>query len=254
VFGVGFLWARAGYAQTCHSSTQLDPAKLGLHMSIGIQAAGFRTQRYSGEYQGLSIDAGWEHRWVSTHVRLPTYRIVRNGLEGIGLGDLLLAIRVPLARTGDESLRGGLGLAATAPTGDAGQDLGMGHFMLMPELWLRWTGERAFVEVSAMYGRALASSGGSHHGGGPGPIVNPMNASEIEGALTGGYWLNERFRARVGAYGAVPVDAPAGIARAAVFVGTDLVWKWFSMGLEGHIPVAGNLFTGKLAMTMGARF
>lgn len=247
--------AGSASAQSCHPPAPQEPRELGLRVGLAFEVAAYRTSRFEGDYQGLALNVGWVHRWVRLRAGLPAYRLVRNGAEEYGIGDVWLDVRVPIARAANDTVVGGIGLAATAPTGDASRDLGMGHFMLMPTLWATWRSEQAFIQAQVAYGRALSSDGGAHHGaGGPRPIVNPMNASEVEMAGTGGLILDERIRIRGGAYGAVPVATDDGAPRAVAFAGADLILDWFDMALEGHLPLAGDPFLAKIVLAVGARF
>lgn len=243
-------------AQHCHPPAPSEPRRLGLRVALTSELATYRTTRFEGEYQGSSLGLGWEHRWVRLRASLPAYRLTRNGLAHHGLGDLFLDVRVPLASADNDIFVGGIGLAVVAPTGDSARDLGMGHFMLMPGAWATWRADRAFAQAHVAYGRSLTSDGGAHHGGGrPGPIVNPMNASEVELALTGGASLIDQLRVRGGVYGAVPVAATGGASRAAAFVGMDVIPVGpFDVSLEGHLPLAGDPFLAKAVVSAGAQF
>lgn len=95
----------------------------------------------------------------------------------------------------------------------------MGHVMLMPEFW--WLLDRGQVQLNgtAGFGRALASTAGTHHGGGPAPIVNPMNRAEVEVSLGSQIRVHRLLWLKLGAYGAMPVGKAGqdGIARVVVF-------------------------------------
>lgn len=251
---VPFLGAAPAAAEHCHPPAPVERGALGFRVAAGAEAATYRNERYEGEYQGASLSLGWEHRWLGLRAALPAYRIVRNGLADRGLGDLLVDARIPFARSARDELRGGLALAATLPTGDAAKDLGMGHVMLMPGLWISWQGDRAFVQAQLAYGRALAAGGQAHHAGGPAPIVNPMNASEIEGAASAGVRLHEHLRVRGGLHGAIPVAAEAGAARGVAVVGGDIVFGAFHFGVEGHVPMVGDPFLAKAVISVAATF
>jgi hypothetical protein len=250
------LWAGAAAAQPCHEPAPLERRGLGLRVGVGAEYATYRTARYEGDYQGLSANVQYDGPWARLRVAMPTYQIERNGLVSKGLGDLLVDARVPLVHADDDALTLGPMLSATLPTGDADRDLGMGHVMLMPGAWAAWAPPRAFVAAQLNYGQALGAGGEGHsHHGGPRPIVNPMNASEFEMAASAGYLLHDLVRARAGAYGALPVGSDdRAAARAAAFAGVDLLVDRFDLGLEGHLPIAGDPFLAKIALTLGARF
>jgi hypothetical protein len=253
-FLLAWAWVPQAAAQHCHLP---DPPQLqgpGLQLGTRGEYGSFRTSRYEGEYLGLSLTGSLEHSWGSFHASLPAYRIVRNGLAASALGDLLLQGLLPLARAQDDSRVAGLVLAATAPTGDPDSDTGMGHFMLMPGLWGAWHSEEVFVQAQVDYGRAIGMSGTAHagHSHGAGPIVNPMNASELEASMAAGYLLHPKLRVRAGVYGALPVGVDGGVGRAAVFLGSTVLLHSMSLGLEGHLPLAGAPFRGKVVLSLGA--
>jgi hypothetical protein len=243
-------------AQHCQPPVPSEPRRLGLRVEMASELATYRTTRFEGEYQGLSLGLGWEHRWARLRASLSAYRLTRNGPEQSGLGDLSLDVRVPFAGTESDTFASGVGVAAMVPTGESSRDLGMGHFMLMPGAWATWRSERWFTQGQVAYGRALTSAGGTHHAGGaPHPIVNPMNASEVELAFTGAVLLFGQLRARGGIYGAVPVAAAGGASRAAAFVGLDgNLLEWLDVSFEGHLPLAGDPFLAKAIVSVGARF
>jgi hypothetical protein len=194
----------------------------------------------------------WHHRRLRVRAALPGYRIVRNGLSSSGLGDMILDAQVALVGAPDEALTAGLVFAAMLPVGDDSKDLGMGHPMLMPGMWAAWKDDRIFVQGQVAYGWMIGQ--GHRHGGGPVPIVNPMNAREVALGGSAGFLFHPRARARGGAYGAVPVNNQSGAARAAAFVGGDVLLDWLDLGLEGHLPFVGDPFSAKALVTLGARF
>ncbi len=250
------LCAAAGpaQAQPCHEPAPLERRELGLRAALGAEYATYRTARYEGEYQGLSASLQWDTPALRLRAVVPAYRVVRNGFAAQGPGDVLLEGRAPLVGDGGEGPTGGVVFAASAPTGDAARDLGMGHFMLMPGVWFAWAPRRAFVAAQMSYGRALGGGDGHHHGDGPRPLVNPMNASELEAAASAGYLLHDAVRARAGAYGALPAGDDQGAARAAAFVALDLLAGRFDLALEAHAPLAGDPFLAKAVVALGARF
>lgn len=231
---------------------------MGVSLGVSGETATYRNARFEGEYQGLAAFAAWEHEGVRVRGALPSYRLVRNGAEAFGLGDLFLDVRASFVPAAGDGLRGGAGLAASLPTGSAKQDLGMGHAMLMPALWVIWTSHEAFLTGQIGYGRALSGGGGGHHHAtsGTGPIVSPMNSSEVEFALGGGTHLARGLRVRAAVYGAVPVASlDGGAARAAASLGMDVtVGDWFDVGLEGHLPLVGDPFLAKIVVPIGVRF
>lgn len=179
----------------------------------------------------------------------PLYRLTRNGQRSLGMGDLLLALTATLWRAEHANTSAGLVIAASLPTGSKEHGLGMGHAMLMPGVWGVWIANRLTLQGQLSYGRALAS-GSAHHAGGPAPLVNPMNASEIEGALTAAWELSNRVELRARMAGAAPLADPQGEFRA--IAGLGAAWRMgdVTLGFEGQFPLTGSPFTARaLAMT-----
>lgn len=246
------LWGTQALAQPCHDVAPAADPESTVGMGVALEMASYRTPRYEGHYEGLSLLAQGNVSWGHVRVGLPVYRLVRNGLWSRGLGDVALDAGVRLAQGAEGALTTGVALAATLPSGDASEELGMGHVMVMPGAWLDWRGERARVHARLAYGRALG--GGAHLSGGPQPLINPMNASEVEGSLGATVQLTREIGLKGGAYGALPVALPEGAARAATFVGIDLSWRQVALGIEGHLPLAGTPFQAKGIARMSLRF
>ncbi len=244
------------HAQHCATSSPSYSSLLGVRLGIDSEFATYRTEQYEGDYQGIGVNIQWQHRWVKLRTRLLTYGLTRNGSDVSGIGDLLFDVKVPLVYLDKNTLALGIGMASTLPTGDASLDLGMGHVMLMPGLWLAWQSAQAFIHSQVAYGQALSSKDGAHHhGGGPGPIVNPMNASELEASLTGGLIISRHFRLCTGIYGAVPLATESGASRAVAFAGLEVTpIHWLDLSLEQHLPLVGDPFLAKIVLQAGARF
>jgi hypothetical protein len=243
------LRASAAAAQGCHVSDPHPSEALRVRLSTLASFATYENPVYAGEYQGYTGAAGVEHRWFSAEASLTGYRIVRNGKRDHGPGDLMLMLR-GTAFHFDEVAALGVGLGATFPTGDENKGLGMGHVMLMPGVWfaLRHGGLRLALDVA--YGRAI---GDEHmHSTPGGPLVNPMNASEIEHAVAASYvfWRGLFLSGRV--YGAVPIADANGLAREALSFGLGgMVWR-FELGIEQHLPLAGTPFEAKTVLRVAA--
>jgi hypothetical protein len=253
-------------ADACHVGPPLETLGLGLHASIELEAASYDNSRGEGTYLGAMIGIAYRRDWLRVRAQLPGYRLRRNSETFIGPGDLLLGTEVALLRDADDTFAAGIGVAATLPTGDASSDLGMGHVMLMPGLWGEVTRDRTFAQLQIVYGRSLGSHesheeqghAGHHahsaHVMGPGPIVNPMNASEIAGRASAGYRLVDWLRVRAGVDGAVPVADDQGESRAIAVLGLDLLPDPFNAAVEGQVPFIGDPFTVKAVVAVGLRF
>ncbi|MDC0673731.1 hypothetical protein [Nannocystis radixulma] len=253
-------WVRPASAQQCHSMSTSSWRTPGVFVGVRFDAAGYRNFSYEGDYQGLAPVLSYNHRRFSLMAMQPVYRLTRNGLATYGLGDLLLAFRVPIQRWSRDHFTAGFGMATTLPTGDASRDLGMGHVMPMPEFW--WANDfgRVVLLGNVGFARALAGSGGGghHHGSGnnPHPIVNPMNMSEAEGALTALVQMHRLVWLKMGAYAAMPLgtaDTP-GITRVILTQGMSLTVRGLELGLDIQVPLAGAPFLARGVLQVGYRF
>jgi hypothetical protein len=255
----GLLLLAPGHAaasQQCHPLAGSVWQSPGLMTGIRLDAAGYRNTSYEGDYQGLAPTIGFNHPRVAVMALLPAYRLTRNGRAGYGLGDLALAVRVPVPAFTRGSLTAGLGLAATLPTGKADADLGMGHVMLMPELWFVHAQERVQVVGTVGFARALASAGGSQHDHGPRPIVNPMNMSEIDASLNSFIRVHAKLWLKLGMFGAMPVGAVNAVGVTRVVAGSGLVVtvRGLELSAELQAPLTGSPFLARGVLQVGYRF
>jgi hypothetical protein len=88
----------------------------------------------------------------------------------------------------------------------------------------------------------------------PGPIVNPMNRSELAGRLGGGFLIVDFLRIRTGVDAAVPVADDEGESRGIAVLGVDFLPDPFNATIEGQVPFAGDPFTAKGVFSAGFRF
>jgi hypothetical protein len=222
---------------------------------VRAETAGFSNSEYEGHFEGLVPNLAFSQPWFEAAAAFPVYRIVRNGRSDVGPGDLLLQARVPILGDRARRKRLGLELASSFPTGNPELELGMGHVMLMPSAWGTLGAGRFGLTARAGYARALVgSSEHHHHGGGTSPLVDPMNESELDGAVAGSLAVTRLTGVHAGFYGAVPVATEDGLARAAGFAGASVDGERIGTSLEVHVPLAGNPFTAKLLLEVGARF
>ena len=242
-------------AQSCHAPAPLASRGLGLRAFSMASFASYKTPRYVGDYRAVRAGLSYSFNRYSLRVSLPYYWLTRNGLDSQGIGDLQIDPRVRLLQSKDQTWSAGITLNTTLPTGDAHDQLGMGHVMPMPGFWLLVAQDQWFGQAQFAYGKALAKAGGSHHhAGGPAPLVQPMNASEIDASLAIGRNYGEYLRFRGGAYGAVAVHDDAGQARLVGFGATDLILGGFDVGLEVHLAAIGTPFIAKGVLVVGQRF
>lgn len=237
---MGSLPSASVLAQACHLG-DLRPAsdQRPFKASLLTTFASYRNSVYAGEYQGAFVAAAYSHPWVSAEASFGGYSILRNGLRDYGVSDVALDVRAAVARFTDAAL--GLELAATLPTGDPGLGLGMGHVMLMPGAFFQLSTSALHLLLQLGYGR-MVGAGEHNHASPTGPIVNPMNMSEIEHALTLSYQFHEPWFAAARLFGAVPVAAPEGAAREALGLVLGAVLSRWQLNAELQLPLAGQPF------------
>ncbi|CAN5409337.1 hypothetical protein BH11MYX1_BH11MYX1_19020 [soil metagenome] len=143
---------------------------------VSLVAAAYATPSYVGDYQGVVPSLAWAHDRYLAGASLGLYRIMLNGLQQHGIGDLMVHAGATFVRQHD--VRAGVMMMVSAPTADSRFGLGMGHAMLMPSLFGAWTRDRLTVQADAGYSRALAKVEAGHDHG-VWPLVEPMNMSEI---------------------------------------------------------------------------
>jgi hypothetical protein len=246
----------AAGSQQCHPLAGGVWQTPGLRTGVRLDAAGYRNTRYEGDYQGLAPTLGYSHPRVTVMALLPAYRLSRNGRVGYGLGDLALALRIPVPAFAAGSLAAGFGLAATLPTGKADADLGMGHVMLMPEFWVSHTQDRVQVVGTVGFARALTSAGGSHHNSGPRPIVNPMNLSEIDASVHSFVRVHDKVWLKLGMFGAMPVGTvnTLGVTRIVAGSGLVVTVRGLELSAELQTPLTGAPFVARGVLQVGYRF
>jgi hypothetical protein len=220
---------------------------------IAIEAASFSPSQannmfYSGDYQGVLAGAGWSPgRWAAG-ASWAFYRLLRNGLETYGVGDLMLHGTVALLARAD--VQAGVMLDVMAPTGNQEQGFGMGATMLMPAVWGGRHRGRLGLYASAGYSRALTSIAISH---GVLPTVDPMNMSEL--SWTGSAEVAVASRIRVGGRltGGVPIDY-AGSDR--VIGALRVVWTAgrVDTAAEFQAGLAGDPFNVRGLLSTAMRF
>ncbi len=143
---------------------------------VSLVAANYSSLSYVGDYEGVIPSLSWQHDRYMAGASLGLYRILLNGLQQQGIGDLMVHAGATLLQAGD--VQAGVMVMVTAPTADDRFGLGMGHTMLMPSLFGVWTHDRLTLNASAGYSRALAQIEAGHDHG-VWPLVEPMNMSEI---------------------------------------------------------------------------
>jgi hypothetical protein len=247
-------WAGPARGQSCHMPNLGARSADRLRVAGSALFATYRGPDDAGEYQGYFVSAAYTHPWFFAELHLPYYRLVRDGSVEHGPGDVALDLRGTVWRPAPE-LALGLELAGTFPSGDAAHGLGMGHVMLMPGAWLGW--ERSSVRVLAQlaYGRMLGDAASSYHDhGGPAPLVNPMNRSELEHAFAVSYAFAEYLFAGGRLLGAVPVAYRNGSAREIAGLVFGARFAPLELAIELQFPLVGAPFTARTAVTVAAIF
>jgi len=235
-------------------------AELGLRPLVAVEHATYATERYAGNYTGARVALAYGPRgshavaWgVRAHV--PVYQLVRNGQDEAGIGDVFVSGRIRIWSAPEEALTLGVSLGLSVPTGDAERDLGMGHFMLHPGMWLGTSHGQLRSEWALGYGVVLGSGlAGGDHAHGTGPLVNPMNASELSLSGTIAWSVAQPLELRAGAMAAVPVAAPEGEARAILQAGLRLVLGRVDVTTPLARAVWGDPFEDKLEVAVGYSF
>jgi hypothetical protein len=199
---------------------------------LSLVAAKYDTMEYGGDYQGVVPAVRWANHRFSASANFGAYRLIKNGLERFGAGDAMAHGQAMLLERGNAST--GIALAVSAPTGDQRAGLGMGHPMVMPAAYARWS-ERAFnLDGSIGYGRAFGSDAASHHDHGSGSLVDPMNLQEMTFTAGGDYALARQLRAGGRLSGAVPI----GDGATRLVAGARVLWT------EGRVDTAFEIQAG----------
>jgi hypothetical protein len=214
------------------SSTHEDHVMLGAHAhhadrggiqiaaSLGVIVADYEAHLYRGDYQGVVAGASVRAGRFAVGVKLPSYRIVENGREVRGVGDVMVHAHAQLL--GHRDVTAGVMMMASIPTGDGHAGLGMGHVMLMPEAWFAWS--PASVSLSGTLGYGYAFGGASahaNHGGGMWPLVDPMNAQQVSYSASALLPLARVLGAGVRMRGATPI----GTGENWLVAGAAVVWQ-----------------------------
>ena len=114
----------------------------------------------------------------------------------------------------------------------------MGHVMVMPALWGSWSAGDLTLAGSGGYGRALGASTSGGHAHGTGPIVDPMNVSELTWSAAGELAVARDLRlgGRLGgaiALGDSGVNRTIGAARAVWTIGRVDTSAEVQIGITG---------------------
>lgn len=245
--------AHGGHAGHGSPSGSGDPDgdASGFGASVGVRAAGYDARLYTGDYQGASVGAQWSRGRYAAAASLGYYRLQKNGKRVHGVGDAM--VHGVAALWTERAVAAGVALGLSLPTGDDRAGFGMGHAMVMPSLWTRWTIGRFAVGGAAGYCRGIG--GGSlhaEHGGGAWPLVDPMNFEELTGGVFGELELAGGLRAGASIGGALALDG--GDHRA--IAGPRIAWTTgrFTTTAELSAGLAGDPFTFRGSIDTAVRF
>ena len=227
-----------------------------MSVALTLEHASYSTERYAGNFTGVHLGLTYAHasgRGLSWDVSagVPTYQLVRNGQDEGGIGDPWVRGRLRLWQSRTQDLGLGAALGVSLPLGDAEADLGMGHVMIHPAVWLDSGGERMRTHFALSYGSVL---GAGDHGSGPGPLVNPMNASELAASGTATWSPVPGLQLSASAMGAVPTSTEGGEARDVASLGVALPLGLVQVGSEFSWAILGDPFDQKLEVTARAAF
>jgi hypothetical protein len=103
------------------------------------------------------------------------------------------------------------------------------------------------------YGR-VASNGHGHEHAATGPLVNPMNRSEIEHAAALSYQFAGPLFAAARLFGAVPVAARAGVAREALGLVLGAGLSRYQLSAELQLPLVGQPFALRTQLVAALSF
>lgn len=221
---------------------------------VAVVAASFAPSQsdnmyYGGNYEAVVGGLQWAYDRFSIGASWAYYRVLKNGDEQYGVGDVSANAQVALVQESD--LQAGLVGAVSVPTGNEVIGLGMGHTMLMPAAYAAGRAGRVSLSGSFGYSRALSAGGHVH---GMEPLVEPMNMSELTWAVGGDVAIGDGVRGGARLSGGVPVGAMLGTNR---IVGAVRV-AWGSgrvdTGAELQTGLAGDPFTLRAVLSTALKF
>jgi hypothetical protein len=194
--------ARADHHHDEMATVAETPREFDASVSLVAASYGSPTTTYAGDYEGVIPALSWSRDRYSVGASVGLYRILLNGLDDVGLGDV--TAHASLRLHADDHLYVGTMLMVTAPTGDEIHGLGMGHTMVMPMAYGAWTTGRVTVAATAGYSRAIAQMEANHDHG-VWPLVDPMNMSELTWAASLTVALGHALRGTVHVGGGIPI-------------------------------------------------
>jgi len=225
------------YADHHHMAMDSDDSASSTYTaSVSLLAATFSPSQaesmyYGGNYEGVVPSASWSMDRFSAGASWAYYRLLRNGAEQYGIGDVVVHGQVAWITRPD--VQAGVMLAVSAPTGSDMEGFGMGHPMLMPAAYGGYHAGRVVLAGSFGYSRALVSGVHVH---GMAPLVDPMNMSELSWSGSGDVAIASGVRAGARISGGIPVGSLPGADR--VVGAVRVAWG------EGRVDTAAELQAG----------
>jgi hypothetical protein len=235
-----------------------SPPRYGVFgASVSLVAASFSpappVMLYGGNYEGAVTSASWSIDRYSVAASAGFYRLIANGLETYGMGDLLVSGQATIVHA--RELHAGVVAAVSLATGDDIHGLGMGHAMAMPAAYVAWHRDRVALAATLGYSRALVHARDfENHDHGVWPLVEPMNMSEITWAASGEVVVWRRVRAGLRLLGGVPVGVIIGHDR--VIGAARVAWASGRVDTTAELQVGfvGDPFTLRGVVSTALRF
>jgi hypothetical protein len=241
----------------CHGHATRVGTEPEYRVRVASALASYDNVHGQGDYEGLTLGFEAAFPLFRLGAYLPAYRLVRNGVELYGPGDALLNLEGTFAQTSTRSLLFGAAWGTSLPTGSSADDLGMGHAMVMPSFWLGTELGAFSAKAHLGYGIAVGEGGASAHAhhGIVGPIVAPMNPSEVELSLALALRAFAFLELGAGGFFATPVAMQGGEARGTAYGSLTLFPSGrVNVRLEGHGPWLGDPFLAKARLAVAVKF
>jgi hypothetical protein len=250
---VGIALPTSAVADHSHHHDAEPAASPGSAFSakLGVLAASYAQTSFVGDYQGVTPELSWTNGRFAASTMIGAYRLRKNGALYHGVGDLFVHGQATIVGRAAASV--GVVLALSAPTGSQRDALGMGHFMVMPALWGTWTTGAVTLAASGGYGHAIGADSDAEHAHGTGPIVDPMNLSELTWSASGDLAVARALRlgARIG--GAITLD-DGGVDRTIGAVRAVWTEGRVETAAEVQVGIAGDPFRVRGVVETALRF
>lgn len=204
---------------------------------------------YGGNYEAVVGGFAWSYDRFAASASWAYYRLLRNGQQQYGVGDLVVSGQAAIIDHHD--LQAGVVAAVSIPTGDEIFGFGMGHTMLMPAAYATTQLGRITLTTTFGYSRALAAGGHVH---GMSPLVEPMNMSELTWSAGGDVALAGRVRSGLRLAGGIPVATALGTNR--VVGAVRVAWGTGRLDTAAELQAGldGDPFTLRGVLSTALRF